>query len=65
MDAEARQNGERAAPQSERDGPGERPPERLATLERLQEQEDQRRVSTALERLAPLTVYFGPREWAA
>jgi hypothetical protein len=39
--------------------------DRRAALARLQAQEDHRRVCTWLHRLAPLTVYYGPRRWAA
>jgi hypothetical protein len=43
-----------------------RDPDRLAALDRLQRQEDQRRVATALHDLgANLVRYYGPRRWAA
>jgi hypothetical protein len=40
--------------------------DRRAALDRLQAQEDARRVATALHRLgADLVCYYGPRSWAA
>lgn len=40
--------------------------DRRAALDRLQAQEDQRRIATALQQLgADLVRYYGPRRWAA
>jgi hypothetical protein len=39
--------------------------DRRAALDRLQAQEDQRRIATWLHRYAPLTDYYRARRWAA
>ena len=39
--------------------------DRRAALDRLEAQENQRRIATWLHRYAPLTEFYGPRSWAA